>query len=299
LRKALALLRTGSKGPEVSYAKWMINLASRRRKHGFHWQNEFNAENQTFTGLFHKAVVAFQQAAGFKGGDVDGVIGDKTWGALGVQLAITYPIRLVPQPKRHTCFECCARMIQNGRPAKLGKTRLVAVERGSERMVEVRPDGSRVPTDRFAEPDILKLFARGGLWMGEGLHAIDEHNLKLFARRNAWQWHWPPATFEQIAEWLAQAPVMAGGFLVNPGQEAYPGHAVAIGGIWTDWTAEGTLIKVFDPFPVGRGRIYATQPENFFAAGRQFQAEIFYVPADAGTKSHGSYQIWENNIPKY
>jgi hypothetical protein len=248
----------------------MINLASARRKHGFRWQNEFDAENQTFTALFHKAVAAFQQAAGFKGQDVDGVIGDKTWGALGVQLAITYPIRLVPQP-----------------------------ERGSERMVEIRPDGSRVPTDRFAEPEILKLFAKGGLWMGEGLHAVDEHNLKLFARRNAWQWHWPPASFEQIAEWLGQGPVMAGGFLVNPGQEAYPGHAVAIGGIWTDWTEEGTLLKIFDPFPVGRGRIYATQPDRFFASGRPFQVEIFYVPADAGTKTLGSYQIWENNIPKY
>jgi hypothetical protein len=276
----------------------MINLASARRSYGFTWPVAFDAENQTFTLGFQRAVLVFQKEAGFTKPEIDGVIGNQTWGALGVQLAITYPIHLVPQPKPHTCFECCAKMVQNGKAAVLGKTKRVGIEAKSGQMVEILADGKRVKTDRHADPDILRLFAKGGLWMGEGAHAVDENNLKLFARRNGWQSHWPPAENERLAEWLGQAPVMAGGFLLQAGQSDYPGHAVVIGGIWTDGTEEGTLIKIFDPYPVGKGRIYATQPSNFFAAGRQFQAEIYYVPAQAHQKSMGTYQIWENNIPK-
>jgi len=299
VRKALALLKTGSKCPEVSYAKWMINLASARRKYRFRWETVFNPEDQLFTKAFHNAVLAFQKAAGFTGGDVDGIIGDKTWGRLGVQLAITYPITMVPQPKRHTCFESSGKMVQNGKAVVLGRTKLVGVEKSSGKLVEVRQDGSRVAIDRNADPDVLKMFAKGGLWMGESAASIDEHNLKLFGRRNGWQFHWAPAEFEMIAEWLGSAPVLAGGFLVQPGQTDNPGHAVVIAAIWTDWTAEGTLVMIFDPFPVGRGRIYATQPSNFFAAGRPFHPEIFYVPVQAHKKTMGSYQIWEDNIPKY
>jgi hypothetical protein len=299
LRKALALLQKGAKCPEVSYAKWMINLASSRRSYGFRWETPFNAEDQTFTQALHKAVLLFQKAAGFTGKDVDGIIGNQTWGALGVQLAITYPIQMVPQPKPHTCFECSGKMVQNGKAVTLGKTKRVGVETSSGKLVEVGADGKRRPIDRNADPDVLKLFAKGGLWMGEDAGSLDEHNLKLFARRNGWQSYWPPVEFEKLAEWMASAPVLAGGFLVQPGQTDYPGHAVVIGAIWTDWTEEGTLIKIFDPFPVGKGRIYATRPSNLVIAGRQFRPEIFYVPAQAHQKSMGAYQIWEDNIPKY
>ena len=302
MRKPFALLKVGSKCPEVSYAKRMINLASARRSYGFRWDTPFNEGLETFTQQFQRAVLAFQKAAGFTGTDVDGVIGNQTWGALGVQLAISYPIRMVPQPKPHTCFECATKMVQNGKPAKFGKTRHVAIETAHDRLVEITPSGKRVPIARDSEPEILRLFVKGGLWMGSSPSDVDENNLRLYGRRNGWQSFWPP-TEDRMIPWLAesmgQAPVMAGGFLYQAGQQDYPGHAVVIGSLWTDWTPEGTLVKVFDPYPVGRGRIYATDPTRFYIAGRPFDAVIYYVPGQAHQKSQGVYQIWEDNIPKY
>ena len=184
-------------------------------------------------------------------------------------------------------------MIQNGRAAKLGKTRLVAVERGSERMVEIRPDGSRVPTDRFAEPEILKLFAKGravdgrrpscrGRAQSQAVRAAQCLAMALAAREF------------RTDRRMAGTGAGDGGRL--PGQSgagSLSRPAVAIGGIWTDWTEEGTLLKIFDPFPVRRGRIYATQPDRFFASGRPFPGGDFLCAGGRGHQDLGSYQIWK------
>lgn len=296
MRKALALIKAGSVSPEVSYAKRMINRASSDGLFGFSWIQKFNADDQRFSDGLRKAVLAFQEAAGFGARDIDGVIGNQTWGALGVQLAITYPLKMVPQPRRHTCFDSTARMILHGHAPKLGKTIKVGFDTASGKIVEVA-DGRKKP---IAHPealkDTLKLHFNGGLWMGVDAIHTDLDNLKLFARRNGWQTKVPPVTLEDVAEWLGGGPVVVGGFLVNPGHETNPGHAVVISAIWTDWTPGGTLVRVHDPFPIGRGAIYATQLNRFHRASREFQMKVIYLP-QPGSSWHGSYQIWEDNIP--
>jgi hypothetical protein len=81
-------------------------------------------------------------------------------------------------------------------------------------------------------------------------------NVQEFAESWGLRMHAPQSwTAEAFAELVSDGPVVMMGALPNM-------HAVVIGGVVSDGTAEGTTLTIYDPWPPGRGSVYSVNYET-------------------------------------
>lgn len=184
----------------------------------------------------------------------DGIVGHCTWNALKdmEQYVISYPVRLVPQHTTATCWSAATAML-------LGRS------------ASVSPGGARI------DPNPGPGF--GGLW-NDSL-SNNPANTLAFARSHGLNMEharsWAPSGLASLMR--AHGPLMAD-LLWNDrtyaAGQGSPGHMILFGGIRGDNTSEGTTIKIYDPWPVGRGSVYSVVYGPFMRAIPTATYQIFY-----------------------
>jgi hypothetical protein len=148
----------------------------------------------------------------------DGVVGAMTWQRLGVRYDIAHPVRLFPQPTNMTCWSASATMI-------LGN-------------MSVGPGGA--------------LLAQSG-----GLTPTPA-NIEEFGRGLGWRMHYPQTwSVAGLASLLQRKPAWAVGGGSSPTGNWL--HAIVLSALWSDGAedASGTLLRIHDPWPPGRGAVYS------------------------------------------
>jgi hypothetical protein len=197
------------------------------------------------------AVLRFQEGSWLS---KDGVVGRCTWNALKdmEQYAISYPVQLVPQHTTATCWSAATAML-------LG------------RQVSVAPGAAGI------DPNPGPGF--GGLWNDSASN--NPNNTQAFARSHGLRMEhgrsWTPAGLASMMQ--AHGPVMAD-LLWNDRTYAAgagsPGHMLVFGGIRGDNTSEGTTLRIYDPWPVGRGSVYSVVYGPFMRTIPTATYQIFY-----------------------
>jgi hypothetical protein len=151
----------------------------------------------------------------------DGVVGAQSWRALGVKIDITHPVTLFPQPTNMTCWSAAATMLfQSNMSVGSGRAALTA---------------------------------SGGL-------ASDHWNIAVFARDLGLTLHAPMSwSVQGFAGLLGRGPLWVGGVqpLGTP-TAVQSGHVVVVGAMWGTGEMDGTLLQIYDPWPVGVGSTYGT-----------------------------------------
>lgn len=265
--RKMTYLQRGSNRPEVSYLKRLLNLQTGANL----------AEGKTlFGGHTDAAVRKFQSANGLT---PDGIVGNLTWGALGVQIGIDYPLRLIPQPAPRLCWKAASKMVLLGRDPRLGP--IVEVDANTGKPL----DGSHDDGQR------LKMRRDGAIFLGRSAVDIDHGNVALFARRQGWRKLPAKLPLEALLEAMGQGP------LVVVGVARGMGHAVVFSAIWSDGSPQGTFVRVHDPFPNNHGAIYAASPVEPKVRGMAFTVHAHLVP-QAGNQWGGTYVVFEENIQK-
>ena len=115
---------------------------------------------------------------------------------------------------------------------------------------------------------------RASLEAGGGMTpSID--NLETFARGLGWRMLNHSPGVQELVSLCQQKPLWIAGAGVNFK------HAVVFSGVYSDGTDDGTMLRIHDPWPVGRGRVYGTfcNPVTYMAddnVGR-LTLSYFYV----------------------
>ncbi len=100
--------------------------------------------------------------------------------------------------------------------------------------------------------------------------ALDDHWAQEFSSQFGWTLQYGVSPMpSMLAGFLGRGAFWIAGNLPFPSGLSY--HAVVIGAMWGDGTAEGTMILIYDPWPPNRGEIYGiilgdytrTAPEAF------------------------------------
>ncbi len=148
----------------------------------------------------------------------DGVVGPQTWRALGITIEIDQRVTLFPQPTNMTCWSAAATMLFGN--------------------MSVGPGGAAITPS-------------GGLNSAQA-------NVEAFARAFGLTFH-PPMTWtvQGFAGLLRWGALWVGGVqpLGSP-TAIQSGHVVVVGSMWGNGSAEGTMLLIYDPWPVGIGSIY-------------------------------------------
>jgi len=150
----------------------------------------------------------------------DGVVGAQSWAALGLKIDINHRVTLFPQPTNMSCWSAAATMLFGNMSVGPGR----AAVGGS-----------------------------GGL-------ASDHRNLSVFARDLGLTMHAPMTwTVQGFAALLVRGPLWVGGVqpLGSP-KAVQSGHVVVVGSIWGTGEADGTMLQIYDPWPVAIGSVYAS-----------------------------------------
>jgi hypothetical protein len=147
---------------------------------------------------------------------VDGIVGPQTWNHLGIRYDITHRVRMFPQWTNTTCWSAAATMILGNMSVGPGQAAL----------------------------------------LGGGLDPSPQ-NVELFARQLGWRMYYPQTwTVSGLGSLLQRKPAWA----VGGGRSLAGGwlHAIVLSGFWSDGDedASGTMIRIHDPEPVGRGSVY-------------------------------------------
>jgi Putative peptidoglycan binding domain/Papain-like cysteine protease AvrRpt2 len=147
---------------------------------------------------------------------VDGVVGPLTFAKLGLIKGVDYAVPLRGQPTRTTCWSTCTKMLNHG----------------------------------FAPPTVLaNKTAAGGL-----VDTTD--NLKNYAADLNWRFHEGPLSEQQFANIMARVPMWVGGE-VKGHESGAKMHAIVYGGVFRyNFSGIEHLVRIFDPWPIGQGRIY-------------------------------------------
>lgn len=150
----------------------------------------------------------------------DGIIGAQSWGALGLRIDINHRVRLFPQPNNMTCWSAAATML------------LANTSVGSGRAA---------------------VGASGGL-------ASDQRNISVFARDLGLTMHAPMTwTVQGLAGLLGRGPLWVGGVQpLGSVKAVQSGHVVVVGSMWGTGEADGTILQIYDPWPVAIGSVYGT-----------------------------------------
>lgn len=171
----------------------------------------------TMDGKFgDKTLLAVKAFQKAKKLSVDGVVGPDTFGALGLKKVIQHPVRLRGQPTKSTCWKGAMAMLHAGLAPPLVTARLEA-------------DGTLTATDTN-----VKAYA-------------DDCNCVFLPA---------PLSPELIGRLLQPQPVWVGG-AVKGHSSGVQMHAVVIGGLYAyEFSGTEVALKIYDPWPVGRGTIY-------------------------------------------
>jgi len=211
------ILRNGSRGANVEALQALLNSQSRPSPN--------LAVDGNFGPRTYRAVRAYQRANWLV---IDGEVGPCTWSALrGTdQYTILHPVTLVPQHDPSACWLAATSML---------------LHRSIPR--------SSVPASLLASD--------GGLLNDSELN--DARHTSAYARHFNLRMH-PPMSWTAIglAGVLQSGPVAThilwnvSGYVRGTGSS---GHFAVIAGIRGDGTAEGTTLRIYDPWPVNRGDI--------------------------------------------
>jgi hypothetical protein len=214
----MQVLRRGSSGLQVKFLQRLLNKAESQA--GI--SGTTLAEDGGFGTFTENALHKFQLRTPWLAADK--TVGPQTWKALGLQKAVEHNwVRMVPQTpvKAGTCWSAAASMIKG--PLSVGS--------------------QGVPTDddgMSADPDSLRTFAQGLGW--DYLEYTPTLNtlINLVSRTPIW---------------LAVAFKYSGRFA----PDAW-GHVVVPSAVYTDGdpSGDGTLFRMHDPYPRGKGRIFGT-----------------------------------------
>ena len=167
----------------------------------------------------------------------DGIAGQNTWRALGLQVEISHPLPMVGQNTAMSCW-------------------VVAAGLATGRM------SSDVPSAANFQPvntPYTPVMAPGGL-------APDLNNLTTFARELRMRLHpMVPMTVEQLEPVVQRGPAILVGRWVSGGL-----HAIVISGFFSAGTPFTRMIRINNPAPMGRGSISVTDYPNMALVGGPF-----------------------------
>lgn len=229
----MRVLRQGSSGVQVKFLQRLLNKAASRA--GI--SGATLAEDGGFGALTENALYQFQLRT--PGLVSDKTVGPQTWNALGLKSWKEHNwVRLVPQNERN-CWSAAASMIKG--PLSIG------------------PHGAPVNKDHGIE---------GG-----------EKSLRIFAQALGWEYLEYTCTVKTLINLVFRTPIwLFATFNYNAinynnyGGRYYPdswGHVVVPSAVYTDGdpSGDGTLFRVHDPAPVGKGKIYGTFGDSFCILG--------------------------------
>ena len=214
------ILHLGNRGPAVTRLQHLLNAKLHPSPH-LPVDGHFNPPTRT-------AVERFQEAHWLS---KDGIVGPCVWSALEGRdkYVILHRVTLVPQWTTATCWSAALSMLLGGGPACMSPGTATADP----------TDGLYNDSD-LSRPENTRKFA-------------DSYGLTLL---HAASW-----TAEGLAGLLrAHGPLMmnllwnAPGYLAGVGSS---GHMLIIAGIRGDGTEDGSTIRIYDPWPVGKGSIYS------------------------------------------
>lgn len=166
---------------------------------------------------------------------VDGLVGPNTWRELGVRTEIDHPVRLFPQPTGMSCWSAAATMLFG---------------------------------DMSVGPGSAATSSSGGL-------GSSPTNVQAFADSHGLRMHHPQSwSVQGLSMILRRGPIWVGG--INPVAGKPAGHALVVGALWSDGApgGDGTMIKIYDPWPPGRGEI---RGEIFSDWSRRYPLSTMYV----------------------
>lgn len=157
---------------------------------------------------------AFQRANGKL--TIDGIVGPKTFEALGLIKGVDYPVRLRGQPTVMTCWSACTKMLNGG-------------------------------ADK--PPVLANKTPAGGLATGDA-------NLRFYAADIGAKFNAAPITLGQFAVMLNRVPLWVGGLIKNHASGAAMHVVIYAGVFRYNFSGTEHVVKIFDPWPVGQGSKY-------------------------------------------
>lgn len=212
------VVRLGSSGPFVEELQRLLNAR-------LHPSPNLDPDGQ-FGPHMRAAVLRFQRESWLV---EDGEAGDATFNVLREMetYAVLHRIRLVVQPTRTSCWAASTAMLL-GLPNPVVAPDFMKL-----------PDGSLRNDSELNEPRITSQYAA-------------HYHLRLFPPQS-----WLPSALAGV---LRAGAVMVNVLWDAPGYasgHASSGHMVVFAGIRGDGSADATTIRVYDPWPPGRGAIYS------------------------------------------
>lgn len=171
----MRILRNGSRGHDVEYMQRLLVRADIRDNAA----SPFYGSDGIFGPETERAVRALQRRRA--GLTVDGVVGPRTWAALGLRDSREHPIQLFGQPTGMTCWSAAATMIL-GTNMSVGQGAAATGPQGglSPSIENVTTFGQglgwRMPNATPTVPALVAMLMRTPLWLGvqhsSGRHAV-------------------------------------------------------------------------------------------------------------------------------
>jgi hypothetical protein len=236
------MLRSGSSGKEVGRLQTLLNSKSKIAA---------NLKVDNYFGFdTREAVIQFQRDHWLVH---DGIVGPATWSTLEGRdkYVLLYNVKLVPQYTPTTCWSAALAMLLNKEATMMPG------------MAKLLPNYSLSNDSNLSGPVNTQKFA-------------DSYNLKLIHGMS-----WQASAMADLVQ--CYGPLMvdllwnADKFITGKGSS---GHMIIIAGIRGDGTEEGTTLRIYDPWPVGKGSKYSLTYGPFMRK----------MPA-------GTYQIFHNSFP--
>jgi peptidoglycan hydrolase-like protein with peptidoglycan-binding domain len=206
------------------------------------------AEDAKFGPLTEAAVIAFQRTNHVP--QRDGIVTPATWAKFGAIIERDHRerVRMFAQPNNMSCWSAAATMVTGN-------------------IMSFGPAGAQTtPAGRFANGSVRDA---GGL-------ALALPEVETFLRGQGWRLvnsSSVPST-QALIEALTRGPAWA----VVVGHTA---HAIVLTSIWSDGTADGTVVRIADPWPPGYGAFYGSTYDHHSIAlqsgGRRNRMGIQYL----------------------
>lgn len=187
------------------------------------------------------AVRAFQAQTRSPQLSEDGIVGGHTWPALGLTVEIDHRITLRAQLTNWSCWQAAATMVSEARGMRFSVS---------------------------TSPRHMQYYLASGV----SGRAADTQ----LAQELGWRpLNYSPSLSELIGI-MQRTPIYVSGRLTATGGS----HAVAFGGLYSDGQPDGTVIKVYNPSPVGLGRIHQLFFDRMVSplSGSPFVPFSFLVP---------------------
>jgi hypothetical protein len=179
----------------------------------------------------------------------DGIVGRCTWNALkGLeQYVISTPTDLVPQWTNTTCWSAATAMLLGMRACMSSGPATATPESG---LLNDSDTMSLENTRKFAQYHGLTMLAPQS-WTANGLARLLGTHKRLMVDAL-----WDVRSY--IAGWGSS------------------GHMMIIAGIRGDGTESGTTVRIYDPWPVGKGSVYSANYGRLMQRVPGFTYQIFH-----------------------